>query len=294
MNSNLETIILGKRVRLSPRQKAGLKGFTIGEKIAYRFFDGEYQGVHLLFVKPKGDNPTPRECDITGRRLSGITGLPSVFILHPGPTYERQRLMDKGVYFIMSEKYALLLYHLEVGSIEGMSAREIAPLVPYSYASVTLGITCLTDLGLCEKLQQGQRNKAVHFELKGAELWKQAQPYLQSPVVRLVYCDRLNETDATISGINALAHYTMLNSESEQTVMMTKDGYNQAKKADLIENENNYDGHVAIEIWKYPVVSKDHQQWVDKLSLAISLKDDDDPRVEKEVERLITEMTWMD
>ena len=65
MNSNLETVILGKKVRLSPRQKAGLKGFTIGEKIAYRFFDGEYQGVSLLFVKPKGDNPTPRECDIT-------------------------------------------------------------------------------------------------------------------------------------------------------------------------------------------------------------------------------------
>ena len=86
----METVILGKKVRLRPRQKAGLKGFTIGEKIAYRFFDGEYQGVSLLFVKPKGDNPTPRECDITGRRLSGITGLPSVFILHPGPTYERQ------------------------------------------------------------------------------------------------------------------------------------------------------------------------------------------------------------
>lgn len=49
MNSNLETVILGKRVRLSPRQKAGLKGFTIGEKIAYRFFDGEYQGC-LFFL----------------------------------------------------------------------------------------------------------------------------------------------------------------------------------------------------------------------------------------------------
>ena len=44
MNSNIETVILGKKVRLSPREKAGLKGFTIGEKIAYRFFDGEYQG----------------------------------------------------------------------------------------------------------------------------------------------------------------------------------------------------------------------------------------------------------
>ena len=35
-------------------------------------------------------------------------------------------------------------------------------------------------------------------------------------------------------------------------------------------------------------------EWVDKLSLAISLRDDDDPRVEGEIERLINELKWKD
>ena len=65
----------------------------------------------------------------------------------------------------------ILLYHLQVGSIEGMSPRDIAPLLPYSYESVTLGVTCLEDVGLCQKIQNGQRSKVVHFELKGKELW---------------------------------------------------------------------------------------------------------------------------
>ena len=46
---------------------------------------------------------------------------------------------------------------------------------------------------------------------------------------------------------------------------------------------NIYDGNYIIEVWKYPVVSKmgDKSQWVDRLSLVLSLRDDDDPRVEK-------------
>ena len=33
-------------------------------------------------------------------------------------------------------------------------------------------------------------------------------------------------------------------------------------------------------------------EWVDRLSLAISLREDEDPRVEGEVERLINEIEW--
>lgn len=47
----------------------------------------------------------------------------------------------------------ILLYHLQVGSIEGMSPRDIAPLLPYSYESVTLGVTCLEDVGLCQRFR---------------------------------------------------------------------------------------------------------------------------------------------
>lgn len=35
-------------------------------------------------------------------------------------------------------------------------------------------------------------------------------------------------------------------------------------------------------------------EWVDRLSVVLSLKDDPDPRVEGEVERIINEMEWKD
>lgn len=323
MNFKRYIWILGRKIELELRANDNLKGVSIGEKLSYSFYDGIYQGMPLLFLEPKNGNPTPRECDITGRRLSEALGLPVVFILAPGPTYERQRLMDKGVYFIMSERYAhlpmivamektsnrkkaevltpvgqyLLLYHLQVCSLEGMSARMIAPLLPYSYESVTLGITCLEDVSLCRKVQNGQRSKVIHFELKGEDLWDKAQNVLQSPVEYRMYCDAIRlSADYPVCGINALAHYTMLNPDKERMIMMTGKEYRAIKSADAIDNPNPYDGNIMVEVWKHPVVSikGNNDGWVDRLSLILSLRDDDDPRVEKEVERIINELKWTD
>ena len=50
------------------------------------------------------------------------------------------------------------------------------------------------------------------------------------------------------------------------------------------------EGKFCIEIWKYEPVGSSNK-FVDKLSLALSLQDDIDPRVNKEVEQLI-ENIW--
>lgn len=322
MGLNKEIRILGRSLQLVARTKGQLKGLSVGEVLSLNFYDGVYQEVPLLFVEPKKGNPTPRECEITAQRLSVWSGLPVVFLLTPGPTYERQRLMDKGVYFIMSDKYAclpmlvavertsnrkvkqvltpvaqyLLLYHLQIGSLEGLSAREIAVLVPYSYESVTLGMTCLGDVALAQKERRDARNKVLHFKAKGADLWTAAQPYLVTPVEQSLYCDELQtERSFPTCGINALAHYSWLNPEQMRSVMIPAKEY-RALRARALVNPNGYDGAVRVEVWKYPVVCRkeDAPEYVDKLSLALALREDTDPRVEGEVERMIHEIVWKD
>lgn len=103
MELKKEIRILGRRFEVEPRAKESLKGITVGEKLSYRFYDGTYQGTPLLFVEPKKGNPSPRTCAITGKRLTEALGLPAVFILAPGPTYERHRLADKGVFFVIGK-----------------------------------------------------------------------------------------------------------------------------------------------------------------------------------------------
>lgn len=316
-----EAVILGRPVQLQERSKAQMKSVTIGDSLTYKFYDGEYHGVPLLFAEPKGKVASPRSLSVTASNLTSLFQLPTVFLLPACPAYERQRLIDKDVYFVISDKYVhlpmllanerirktkqakaltpvaqyLLLYHLQIESIEGLAARDIEDKIPYSYASITLGVTCLEDLGLCQKISDGSKRKVIHFDKTGKELWEQAQPHLINPVEERIYCDDLlNEEHFTTCGINALAHYTWLNPDPERIIMMTVKQHRNFKASGVIVRPNEFDGNIIIEAWKYPPVIKNGEkaEWADRLSLAISLREDADPRVEGEVERLINEIEW--
>lgn len=324
MKQNIDNIninIAGRKVEISALPESYLKGITFGEKLSFDFYDGEYRDVMMIFLKPKGKNPSPKNCAVTADRLDELFGRPVVYILKPGPTYERQRLFDKNVYFVMSDKYAnlpmtvalektsarkeavrltpvaqyILLYHLQIGSIENMTISEISKLMPYSYESVSIGITCLCDLGLCEKERQKAKSKVVKFKYQKNELWSKAAEYTINPVDKRIFCDRLHADNRfPVCGINALSHYSMLNPDKEHWVAMSHCEYRVLLKEREIENPNEYDGETIIEVWKYPPVSAKGlpPEYVDRLSLALSLKDDDDPRVENEVERMIKNIQW--
>ena len=318
-----DIVILGRPIQLQERSKAQMKGVTIGDSLAYKFYDGEIHGMSLLFAEPKGKIAAPRSLYVTASNLTSLFQLPTVFLLPSCPAYERQRLIDKDVYFVVSDKFAhlpmllanerirktkmakamtpvaqyLMLYHLQIESIEGLAARDIENKIPYSYASITLGITCLEDLGLCQKVSDGSKRKVIHFDKKGRKLWEQAQPFLISPVEERIYCDELlDEEHFTICGINALAHYTWLNPDPERTIMMTVKQLRDFRSSSVLVRPNEFDGNIIIEAWKYPPVTNidTKAEWVDRLSLAISLREDADPRVEGEVERLINETEWKD
>jgi len=318
-----EISILGRTIEIQPLSKKQLKGITIGDSLAYQFYDGEYRGIRLTFLKPKNGNPSPKLCAITANRVSDLMGCPIVFILESSPSYERQRLIDKDVFFVMGDKFVnlpmlvanermrksrpakrltptaqyTLLYHLQVESLEGMSARDMSSKLPYSYESITLGLTCLSDLELCQKVSDGGKSKIVRFSLKGKELWDKAKDFMIDPVEKRVYCDSLvTEQKFAQCNINALAHYTWLNPDHSQMFMMSKKELQNLIADKALRNINEFDGNIMIEVWKYPVVSfiGSDNEWIDKLSLAISLREDDDPRVEGEIERLINELEWKD
>ncbi len=318
-----ELNILGRSITLQQLTKSQLKGVTIGESLSYNFYDGDYLDMKLMFLEPKKSKPTPMECSITSNRLSDVFQVPVVFILTSRPSYERQRFIDKHVFFVMGDKFAFLpmllanerirktrpakrlspvaqytlLYHLQIESLEGLSARDMKDKLPYSYESITLGLTFLEDLGLCEKVSNGKKSKNIHFLAKGQNLWLMAQDYFIDPVEKRLYCDAIaSEEPYTNCSINALSHYSWLNPDQCRMIMMSKKQFQQMVQDKALHNMNEFDGSIMIEVWKYPVVSQkeENKEWVDKLSLVLSLKEDPDARVEGEIERIINEIEWKD
>ena len=87
-----------------------------------------------------------------------------------------------------------------------------------------------------------------------------------------------------------------LNPDPERMIMVSVKQLREFKSSGVLVRPNEFDGNIIIEAWKYTPVTAigTKAEWVDRLSLAVSLREDEDPRVEGEVERLINETEWKD
>lgn len=66
------------------------------------------------------------------------------------------------------------------------------------------------------------KEKKLNFQTNGKNLWNKISTYLISPVERVVYTDE-RIIGTCISGINALASYSMLNDEPIKYYALSKD-----------------------------------------------------------------------
>ncbi len=55
-----------------------MKGVTIGDSLAYKFYDGEFHGMPLLFAEPRDKVAAPRSLSITASNLTSLFQLPTV------------------------------------------------------------------------------------------------------------------------------------------------------------------------------------------------------------------------
>ena len=79
----------------------------------------------------------------------------------------------------------------------------------------------------------------------------------------------------------------MLNEENKQCLAMPKKDF----KALNVAVDKQF-GQNEIQVWKYNPQILSSTGVVDKLSLYLSLKDNEDERIQIELERLISEMPW--
>lgn len=172
----------------------------------------------------------------------------------------------------------LLLYHLQVESVQGLDARTLANKLDVSYASANRAIRWLCDKELI-KVSQG-KSKLIEVHHTPKELWEKAFPFLESPVAKIVYTDEIINTWQ--SGINALSEYTMINPEPRACYAITK-----AALKTLSTRVNTKFGNNIVEIWKYSPHLLSNTNTVDKLSLFLSLKEIEDERVQIELENLL-------
>lgn len=192
---------------------------------------------------------------------------------------------DRGIHsnkneineFLSPAAQMLLLFHLQVKSLDGMSLKEVASVLGYSAKTVTVILPELTNKELCS-IESDGREKRLCFTESGMGLWQKSKPYLQTPVKRIAYTDELPSADIfRYSHDSAMSHHTFLAQPRQKTIAVS---CNSVKKMILHPAE----GKLRVEIWKYDPTKLSSDEYADILSLILSYKDSDDERIAKEIE----------
>lgn len=306
-------------VALIPISQAELRGLNMMSILRFTYYRGTFGGETMCFLLPKDNTElTAAHCRRYADRIGEALGMPVVFILQTAQYISRKRLIEQGVYFVVSNKYAflpmlllnslekekkrkrgsvlspaaqyILLYYLQSQMKSVCTIKDFQGVVPFSYQSIGRALVDLEGFGLCRSEMIPNVEKRISFIDDKRALWEAGLKYTRSPIKRVVYTDgELPSVKMAISGINALSHYSHLNPERRQTFAIYEKDYNESiKDIQLFEDE----GNTRIEVWIYPPEMFPSSGYVDELSLYLSMLDIHDARVEKELEIIIEKMLW--
>lgn len=291
----------------------------------YALYNGSIIDRNIIWAKVKSDGSyTPDQINKQGKQLKQFLGLPIVFVFDKIESWERKRLIERRISFVqpfrqiyipelflqltdslrssenkseLHSKYltppaqCVILYHLEMASLEKIPFQEIAKMVHYSTMTVSRIIKELHHFKLVAI--EGGKEKSIRFNAQGKDLWDSILPILSSPVREVWFTDKIrNDNHFRIGGDTALSNFTMLSESNRKTYVIGKDEFRSLKKSGALKSLDKKYGDNRIEVWLYNPAILSENKNVDKLSLYLSLKHEEDERVKGALEDLINEIQW--
>ena len=306
--------LIGNDINLLPTEKEAVAKLPFTLANNYDFHDMEIIGNRITVAVPTEPNEcSPMQLAKHQAKMMDIFEHIVVFALDEIESYNLTRLTRARVNFIVPNKIIfipslmmvlkevrksnktlpdtmppvaqlILLYHIQVKNLNGMTTAELANIVSMAYPTINVALRWLERNDFIELM--GRKQKYVKFVADGKELWKKALPLMTSPIECTIFADA-EPLESLLANETAMGHYTMLAEPNNPIVAISKAT---AKKYSSLFNKQY--GDVKIEVWKYAPSLLSENEYVDRLSLYLCLKDSNDERVQIECDTLIEEMKW--
>ncbi|OGQ95523.1 MAG: hypothetical protein A2521_07640 [Deltaproteobacteria bacterium RIFOXYD12_FULL_57_12] len=238
------------------------------------------------------------------------------------PAYLRQRLVERKIPFVVPGQQ---LYWPELGlAVQARKKKQTpvavaivspatqavlicaltggipAPITPKSLAE-KLGYTTMTmtraldeiEANALGQVERNGRERLLNFPAGRRALWPAALPYLRNPVRETV---RIRESQLLLklriqAGETALGGLSMLVPPKEPVYALGAQAWKKiASRVEQIPVEDT--GTCRVQLWCYPpeLFARDGQ--VDCFSLYLSLRAEEDARVEAALEEMMEKMAW--
>ena len=300
------------------------KRFPIFLRNEYDILQGEVENIPCLLLKKIGDmNLAQMKKHM--QVVTNYTDTPCVFVLDHVTDYQKKRLIELRISFIVpgkqlympflgvvlsreykkikkpaqqisfaAQKIVLLAAYQKWGS---MTVTQIARLAGYSKMTVS---RCLDELeGVipdCVIVEGRNRRLSLPSAKTVREQYDFLKPFLRSPVRKVIslFDIPLKIKNLSAGGFSALSEYTMLADNAYPTYAVSKNDFRHLEKDEsfLITPEGE-EPKALLEVWEYLILLTD-KKLPDPISLAISFekRGDTDDRTKMAIEKMLEEYTW--
>lgn len=279
----------------------------------------------VLAIAPSADKPALGDIRTRLDKVRGLGDQPVVFVTDALASYERKRLIEQKVPFIVpgnqlylpdlgldlreyfrqrapsagtalspSTQAILISALMNEPQATDWSPARLASVMGYTPMTQSRAVRELSAAGLASAHRVG-RSQCLHRALSPQAIWAMARPLLRSPVRRTVWVmsDSLPTDRAwRLAGLSALARDAMLTEPRWPVYAATVAQWREALEGGAREVPEPSDGALELELWIYEPALVPDQPTVDPLSLILSLQDSSDERVEQALDALKERLPW--
>lgn len=189
---------------------------------------------------------------------------------------------------VTQELFLYLLYQKDVSVLKSAAADALG----LTRTSITRASDQLLEMNLIEQEKTG---KEIHMKLSHdpQESIEIAKPYMINPVQSKLTINKSDfHKELLYAGETALSRYSMLNPPQIPEVAVYKATIDKNDLHEVDAKWSDPDTIITVELWKYDPLLFSSSDKVDPVSLACSLKDLEDERVEMAIDEMMEEHTW--
>ena len=279
----------------------------------------------LLAIDRQTNKPALANVRAQLDKLRALAGHPVVYVIGALASYERKRLIEQKVPFIVPGNQ-LYLPDLGRDLREYFRQRPQVPNTALSPATQAMLITALlrkpwqadwqpaeivTELGYTPMtlsravkeltatgiatLHSEGRARWLRMERSAADTWEHAKPLLRNPVKRRVWAHpipKLKPPHIRLAGLSALARNSMLAEPQWPIYAVSPALWKAATQAGIKTLPEQLPGACEWELWHYNPALIPDSETVDPLSLTLSLQDEADERVQLALGELKEHFPW--
>lgn len=279
----------------------------------------------LLAIDRTADKPRLGQVRVQLDKVRALAGQPILYCTAALASYERKRLIEQKVPFIVPGNQLYLpdlgidlreyFRHRPVAAAASLSPSAQAILITallrqpwqaewqpsvvaaalgYTPMTLSMAVKELTAAGLATPYMQG-RTRCLRMERTPRETWEQAVPLLRTPVKRSVWVhddEAVAGEPRLLAGLSALAHYSMLAEPKWPTYAISPTQWRAATQAGFEELPEAVEGACEWQLWSYDPALLAGTDVVDPLSLALSLQDSPDERILLALDEIKGQLPW--